>query len=63
MRTERNRIVNLVALPEMKIVALLAAAATMSGCMIGSNGKVSSAFDQGAIKEELARAEKEYGNR
>jgi hypothetical protein len=63
MGAKRHRVADLVAIPEMKLVALLAAAATMGGCAIYSDGTIGSAFDQNAIKAELARAEKEYGNR
>jgi FtsH-binding integral membrane protein len=37
--------------------------ALVGGCSVYSDGRVSSAFDQTAIKAELMRAEKEYGNK
>ena len=35
----------------------------LGGCAIYPDGRVASAFDQGAIKAELMKAEKEYGGR
>ena len=57
-----NRI-HRMALPEVKTFVLIAAVATLGGCAIYSDGTLGSAFDQGAIKRELARADKEYGSR
>jgi hypothetical protein len=47
----------------MKILILATLVTMLGGCTVYSDGTVSSAFDQGAIKAELSRAEKEYGNR
>ena len=63
MRTKRNRVADLVAIPEMKLVALLAAAATMGGCMIYPDGKVTTAFDQKTMKSELEKADRYFGDR
>ena len=52
-----------VALSEMKTFVLLVAASTLGGCAIYSDGRIASAFDEGAIKAELARSDKEFGNR
>jgi hypothetical protein len=47
----------------MKILVLLVLVGLVGGCSVYSDGRVASAFDQGAIKAELMRAEKEYGNK
>ena len=48
---------------EVKAIMALAAAGMMGGCAVYQDGRVTSAFDQGAIKAELIKAEKEYGGR
>jgi len=48
----------------MKITILLCGfAALLAGCAVYPDGRVTSVFDQAAIKAELSRAEKEYGNK
>jgi hypothetical protein len=47
----------------MRILILMSLAALLGGCMIYPDGRVTSAFDQGAIRAELLKAEKEYGNK
>jgi hypothetical protein len=46
-----------------KAVLIVAAVSLMGGCTVYSDGRVAGAFDQGAIKGELLRAEKDYGNK
>ena len=48
---------------EVKAIMALAAAGLIGGCSVYSDGRVASAFDQGAIKAELMKAEREYGGR
>ena len=47
----------------LRLAIPLVVGASLSGCMIYPDGRVTSAFDQGAIKAELIKAEKEYGGR
>lgn len=45
-----------------KLILLFTAAILTGGCSVYSDGSVSGQNDQAAIKAELSRAEKEYGN-
>jgi hypothetical protein len=47
----------------LALAALTVVTATLGGCEVYSDGRVASAFDQGAIKAELQKADKEYGGR
>ena len=42
-------------------IAIVAVASLMGGCAMYPDGRITSAFDQGAIKAELMRAEKQHG--
>jgi hypothetical protein len=50
---------------ELRLLMFLALVGMMEGCAVYSDDAghpiVASAFDQGAIKAELKRAEREYG--
>jgi hypothetical protein len=48
---------------KLKLVIPLVIGASLSGCTVYSDGRVAGAFDQGSIKAELMRAEREYGGR
>lgn len=62
MRTERHRGDHMVDVSKMKLVALLAAAATMGGCMIYPDGKITTAFDQKTMKAELEKSDRYFSN-
>ena len=59
MRTERNHGAYRVAIPAL----VLLAASTMGGCMIYPDGKITTAFDQKTMKEEVDKADRYFGDR
>ncbi len=59
---ERYHCVHRLDVPKIKTFVLLAAAATLGGCMIYPDGRVTTTFDQATMKMELQKADREFGN-